>query len=152
MNATTLRQRLSSVTGVWEGAYTHRTPGGVLLETYASRQETRLEGDRWYERIVHRREGAGPRALDFRARFDGDDDLVFDSADFEGRARLVDGRFLLFPYRWTAEPGLEMVELITFTGDDHKSRVWKTFRDGRLEQITVVEEHRVHGAVPEVWH
>ncbi|GAA2737770.1 DUF3598 family protein [Actinocorallia aurantiaca] len=148
----TLRARLTSVTGVWEGAYTHLTPGGTVLETYASRQETRLEGDHWYERIIYRRPGAEPQVLDFRARFEGDDDLVFGSTDFEGRARLVDGRFLLFPYRWQDEPGVEVVELITFAGDDYKSRLWKTFRDGRLERVTVVEEHRVHGAVPEIWH
>ncbi|WP_106398838.1 hypothetical protein [Actinocorallia populi] len=149
---TTLRARLTSVTGVWEGVYTHLTPGGTVLETYASRQETRLEGDLWYERIVYLRPDAEPQALDFRARFEGDDDLVFDSTGFEGQARLVDGRFLLFPYRWKAEPGLEVVELVTFAGDDYKSRIWKTLRDGRLEQVTVVEEHRVHGGVPEAWH
>ncbi|MEV0973524.1 DUF3598 family protein [Microtetraspora glauca] len=149
---TSLRERLSSVTGVWEGTYTHLTPGGTLLETYGSRQETRLEGDRWYERVVYLREGAEPEVLDFRARFESEDDLVFGSTDFEGRARLVDGRFLLFPYRWSAEPGVEVVELITFADEDYRSRLWKRFRDRRLEQITVVEEHRVHGGIPEVWH
>ncbi|SEF68944.1 protein of unknown function [Thermomonospora echinospora] len=149
---TSLRERLGSVTGVWEGVYTHLTPAGAVLETYGSRQETRLEGDHWYERIIYRRPETEPQMLDFRARFDSDDDLVFGSADFQGRARLVDGRFLLFTYRWTAEPGVEVVELITFARDDYKSRLWKTFRDGRLEQVTVVEEHRVPGGVPEVWH
>ncbi|GII86120.1 hypothetical protein Ssi03_41100 [Sphaerisporangium siamense] len=146
-----LRERLASVAGVWEGSYTHLTPAGAVLETYRSRQETRLDGDRWYERIIYLRDGAAPEVLDFRARFEGDD-LVFDAAEFEGGARLVDGRFLLFPYRWSAEPGVEVVELVTFSGDDYKSRLWKRLRDGRLEQVTVIEEHRVPGEEPEIWH
>jgi len=146
-----LRERLASITGVWEGTYTHLTPGGTLIESYGSRQETRLEGERWYERISYLRDGAEPEVLDFRAAFEGDE-LVFGSADFEGRTRIVDGRFLLFPYRWTAEPEVEVVELITFTGEDYRSRLWQRFRDGRLERLTVVEEHRVHGGTAEVWH
>lgn len=146
-----LRERLSSVTGVWEGTYTYLSPAGAVLDAHRSRQETRLDGDRWYERVVYLRDGAAPEVLDFRARFDGDD-LVFDSADFEGGARLVDGRFLVFPYRWAAEPGVEVVEIITFADDDYKARLWQRLRDGRLDQVTVIEEHRVHGEEPETWH
>lgn len=49
----TMKERLSSIAGVWEGTYTHLTPDGAVLDHYASRQETRLEGDHWYERIIY---------------------------------------------------------------------------------------------------
>jgi len=39
-----LRARLTSVTGVREGAYTHLAPGGSVLEAHASRQGHHVRG------------------------------------------------------------------------------------------------------------
>lgn len=146
-----LREVLTSLTGVWEGTYTHLAPDGGVLERFASRQETRLDGDRWFERIIYLRDGHSPEVLDFRARFEGDDDVVFDDAAFEGRSRLVSDRHLLFPYRWKGQPDVELVELITLVDDDYRTRLWERFTSGALDRLTVIEERRVRGGEPEVW-
>lgn len=149
---TTLRDALTAIVGVWEGTYSHLEPDGRRIETFPSRQETRLDGDRWYERIIYRRDGREPEVLDFRGVLHGDDDMVMQDVAFEGRSRLVAGRYLLFPYRWTAEPDVEIVELITFVSDDYRTRLWQRYRSGRLDRITVIEEHRRPGETAEVWY
>jgi hypothetical protein len=93
----TLRDVLTAVTGVWEGTYTHLTPAGESVETFASRQETRLEGDEWYERVIYRPSSPTAETLDFRGRFTPDGDMVMADASFEGRSMLVGDRYLLFP-------------------------------------------------------
>ncbi|WP_256839424.1 DUF3598 family protein [Ornithinimicrobium faecis] len=150
--ARTLRGALTSALGVWEGSYRHLAPDGTTLERLASRQETRLEGDNWFERIIYRRTGAPDEVVDFRARFVGEHEVVFDDANFEGRSRLVSDRHLLFPYRWKQEPDVELVELITFATDDYRTRLWQRFSGGVLDRLTVIEERRISQESPAVWH
>ena len=148
----TLRSVLTGLLGVWEGEYRHLDPAGAALETFASRQETRLEGDLWFERITYTRpDGSAPEVLDFRARFDGEHQVVFDDPAFEGHSRLVGERHLLFPYRWKARPEVEVVELITLVSEGYRTRLWQQFSHGVLDRMTVIEEHRVAGADPAVW-
>jgi len=151
---TGLRERLAGWAGVWEGSYEHRDASGTLLDRHASRQETRLEGDLWFERIIYRwgadeNSTAIEEVLDFRASFDGDQ-LCFDDPSFEGQAILVDERIVVFPYRWKGQPGLEIVETIVFPTPDRRTRVWQSFKDGKLERVTLIQEERVEGT-PEVW-
>lgn len=147
-----LRDVLAAVLGVWEGSYTHLTPAGGVVERTASRQETRIEGDTWYERIVYRPADDDRVVLDFRGRLTPDGGLVIEDARFEGHSRLVGDRYLLFPYRWKDEPGVEVVELVTLATEDYRTRLWQRFRCGRLDRVTVIEEHRCPGARAEVWY
>lgn len=148
----TLRETLTSLLGVWEGTYTHLGSDGTPDETFASRQETRLEGDDWFERLIYRRPDSDPEVLDFRARFDGEHSVVFDDPDFEGIARLVSDRHLLFPYRWKSQPNVELVELITLVSDDYRTRQWQRFTSGKLDRLTVIEERRISDALPDIWY
>lgn len=139
----TLKERLATITGVWEGTYTHLTPAGELIDRYASRQETRLEGDRWYERIVYRWPDGSEQTFDFRAAFNDAGEMVFDDADFHGETFIVKENILVFPYHWKNRPqGNHVVETIVFSNDSYKSRVWQTFEDGELAKVTVIIERR----------
>ena len=80
-----LQDRLARVVGVWEGTYTSVTPTGELIERYRSRQETRLDGDVWRERITYLRDGEEPEVHDFVGRF-RDGVLVFEDDDISGDA------------------------------------------------------------------
>jgi Domain of unknown function (DUF3598), N-terminal len=147
-----LRDRLAAITGVWEGTYTHFTPGGERLDHFQSRQETRLEGDRWYERIIYRWADGREQVLDFRARFSADGErLLFDDPDFEGVSIPVGDDMFVFPYRWKDRPGERVVETIVLSGPSSRARLWQTFAGEELRRITVIVERRVAGS-PAVWH
>ena len=146
-----LRDVLASIAGVWVGTYTHLSPSGAVVDRFASRQETRLENDLWFERVIYRPSQSGTVVLDFRGRFTDDGDLVIADPTFEGRSTLVRDRYVLFPYRWTNEPDVEVVELVTIATTDYRTRLWQRFQAGRLDRITVVEEHRRPHESPAVW-
>ena len=148
----TLKERLAQVTGVWEGTYTHLTPEGALLDQYASRQETRLKGDAWYERIIYRWPGGKEQKLDFRARFDAAGErMIFDDPDFFGQTFVIGDDVFVFPYHWKKRPGERVVETIVFSSPTYKSRVWQSFAHGALVKVTVIVERRID-AQPEVWY
>jgi Domain of unknown function (DUF3598) len=147
---TSFSELLGAIAGVWEGTYTHLQPDGTLIERYGSRQETRLVGGHWYERIIYSRDGVDPEVLDFRANITGDT-VTFDDPDFLGVSYLVEGRLTVFPYHWKSNPNREIVEIITVATDDYRTRLWQTFDNGVLTRLTVIEEHRRRDQVPENW-
>jgi hypothetical protein len=150
-SGSSLRDVLQSVAGVWVGTYTHLSLTGAVLDSFASRQETRLENNLWFERLIYRPRGPGTVVLDFRGRLTDDGDLVIADPTFEGRSRLVADRYVLFPYRWTNEPDVEVVELVTLATADYRTRLWQRFKAGQLDRITIVEEHRRPDETPVVW-
>ena len=93
-----LKERLTRVVGVWEGTYTAVTPAGDLIERYRSRQETRLDGDVWRERITYLREGQEPEVHDFTGRFQ-DGMLLFEDDDISGDTYFVGDDILVLPGR-----------------------------------------------------
>jgi catechol 2,3-dioxygenase-like lactoylglutathione lyase family enzyme len=145
----TLKERMSQWTGVWEGTYRHLTPGGEVLDQYASRQETRLEGDRWYERITYRWPDGQEQTLDFRARFEGER-LIFDDPHFHGESFVLDN-IIVFPYYWKDRPHYRIVETIVFADHDRRSRLWQTLDNGELVKVTVIIERRIEGEAA-VWY
>ena len=139
-----MRERLGRVAGVWVGTYTHLSPGGERLEQFASRQETRLCGNRWYERIIYRYPDGRSETLDFRAGFDATGErMVFDDPHFHGEAFALGEDVLVFPYAWKDRPDRRTVETVVFSGEDRKSRVWQTFEHGELARVSVIVERRV---------
>jgi Domain of unknown function (DUF3598) len=145
---------LSGIAGVWEGTYTHLKPSGELMERFGSRQETRLRGTQWFERIVYSRPGQEPEILDFRAGIDGQR-MIFDDPNFHGESFLVEGRMTVFPYHWKNQdptgPQAEIVEVIVLAQDNYRTRLWQTFHDGELVRLTVIEERRLTDQTPAEW-
>lgn len=146
----TNRERLTRIAGVWAGTYTHLTPDGKMLEQFASRQECRLEGDNWYERIIYQYADKPDVTLDFRARFDGDE-LVFDDLQIKGDTFQVTDEIMIFAYHWKDNPQRKVVETIVCDFDNIKSRIWQTFDHGVLTKVTIIDEHRVNEQ-PELWY
>lgn len=153
VDETVLSQRsiLAGVVGVWRGTYGVYDADGRETERFASRQETRLVDDRWYERVVYERDGQAPEVLDFRARFDDEGRLVFGDDRFEGQLDAFSASVLVFRYRWRADPGSAVVETITLAPPDHKARIWQQLRQGRLVGVTLVTERRLAGVEPAEW-
>jgi hypothetical protein len=146
---------LARRTGVMEGTYTHLRPDGALIDRFSSRQETRMEGDNWYERIIYRWDDGREQALDFRAKFAGEGDmkrLVFEDPDFHGESFQVGEDIYVFPYFWKNRPETKIVEIITYADETRRSRVWQTFERGELVKLTVIVEKFVAGEQPAVWH
>lgn len=138
----TNRERLRQAAGVWEGIYTHLTPEGQLIDQHASRQETRLEGDQWYERIIYRWPDGRQQTLDFHARLEGDQ-LVFDDPQFHGQLFHVTDDISIFSYYWKDRPNNRVVETIVFKGQDRKARLWQVFEGNELIKVTIIVERRV---------
>lgn len=145
-----LRERLGRLVGVWEGTYTHLSPRGELLERFPSRQELRLVGDVWHERIVYLREGREPEVLDFKARFE-QDRMVFDDPDFHGNAWMIGDDVVLFPYHWKSRPAERVVETVTLPAPGRKARVWQKFDHGELAGVTLIEERFRPDLKPAEW-
>jgi hypothetical protein len=138
-----IRALLSRIAGVWVGTYTKVDTQGRVLDRFASRQETRLRGDRWFERIEYTWDDGRFKRLDFRATVRDDAGLVFDVDTIEGDAIVVTPDITVFPYRWRDRPDQNIVETVALGDDDHRSRVWQAFERGDLAFVMIVHERRV---------
>lgn len=147
----TLRDFLSQTLGVWDGIYTHLSPDGEVVERFPSRQELRLDGTRWYERIVYRPGSAEESVNDFRGELDASGQLQLGMAGFTGRAVLIDHRTLFFTGEWH-ESGIRVNELVALTGEHAKVRLWQRFHGSELVGCSIIRETRRVGAVPAQWH
>ena len=139
-----LKERLARVVGVWEGTYTSVTPDGDIIERYRSRQETRLDGDVWRERITYFREQQEPQTYDFTGRFEGDM-LLFEDDDISGDTYMVGDDILVLPYTWKSRPNEQVVETVILATPSHKARVWQVFDNGELVRVMIISEHLVIG-------
>ena len=128
--------------GVWEGTYTSVTPTGELIEKYRSRQETRLDGDVWRERITYFREDQEPQTYDFAGRFE-DGMLLFEDDDISGDTYFVDDDILVLPYTWTSRPQERVIETVVLATPTHKARIWQVFDSGELVRVMIISEHLV---------
>lgn len=136
-----LKARLAQHLGVWEGTYTYMSPSGDLLDRHASRQEARLDGDTWHQRIVSRWDDGRERTLEFTAHI-RDGELVYDDADFPGRLVAVSEDVAL--YLGAAVDGSSrLVETIVTHDETHQTRTWQVIENGTLTQVVAIDEHRL---------
>lgn len=145
-----LREALQKVTGVWVGDYTHLEPDGALVDRHACRQEVRLIGDAWFERIIYRWPDGREEVQDFRARVDGER-MVMDDPNFHGETFRVRDDLIVFPYFWKDRPERRIVETVVFTDTDHRTRVWQTHVGTDLQRLTVIRETRRPAETPAEW-
>ncbi len=148
---TSLRSILEGITGVWEGYYAHFNVDGTLIEKYSSHQETRLEGNNWYERIVYQRLGKSDETIDFKAILIGES-LIFEDAKFLGTTIVVSPQLLVFPYTWKDRPNLEILEVIYFVDPNYRTRHWQHLDNKRLFKTTLIEEKKILDATVAIWN
>ncbi|PZM95900.1 MAG: hypothetical protein DIU79_06345 [Actinobacteria bacterium] len=141
-----LREKIA---GVWEGTYTVLDLSGKIIERFPSKQEGRMEGTQWTERVIYLREGQEPYEHFYHATVDGDN-VVFHNPDMWGETSRVGEEAIIFSFGWKARPNERIIEVSRPEGD-YRSRVWQHFIDGKLSKITVIEERRVPGAEPLRW-
>ncbi|WP_165821297.1 hypothetical protein [Nocardioides gansuensis] len=147
---TTINEILrTKVSGVWAGTYTVLTPGGQLLERFGSRQEGRMEGSTWTERVTYLREGQEPYEHYYHATVEGDE-VTFHNSDMWGETSRVGSEAVIFSFGWRARPDERIIE-ITRPDGAYRSRVWQHFVGGELRKLTIIEERRVQGEEPVRW-
>lgn len=145
-----LRDVLNSITGVWDGTYSHFQPDGTLIEKYGSHQETRLDGNDWFERIVYKRTGEPEETIDFRATLNGEN-LLFEDANFLGKTILATPQMFLFPYTWKDKPNLKILELIYLVNENYRTRHWQHFESDLLVKTTLIVETRTPNGKVAIW-
>ncbi len=145
----TIADILKGMHGVWNGTYTILEPGGTLIEQFPSRQEGRMEGTDWTEKVVYLKEGAEPHVMNFHAIVDGDSVQFQDTRMWGSTVRAGD-QGILFTFGWHDRPQERIVELSRRSGE-RRTRLWQHFEDDRLVRLTVIDEERVPGAEPERW-
>ena len=138
------KDRLARVVGIWEGTCTSVTPTGDLIERYRSRQETRLDGDIWRERITYRRDDQEPEIFDFEGRFH-DGMLLFEDDDISADTYFVGDDILVLPHTWKSRPDEKVVETVVLATATHKARIWQVFDRGELARVMIINEHLVGG-------
>lgn len=143
-----IREYLEGSLGVWKGFYLHHDAEGALVERVESRQELRLEGDDWFERIVYHPGTDREQVHDFRGVLRGDD-LDLGMEGFTGNAVMIDDTRLYFSGVY--DSGLRIDELVTIPDPDTKVRIWQRFDDARLVGMSLIQETRAHDLQPEEW-
>jgi len=146
----TIADILRDMSGVWEGTYTVLAPDGAVLERFPSRQEGRMEGTDWTEKVTYLREGAEPAVRHYRAIVDGDS-VQFVDTEMWGTTSRAGDQAIVFTFGWNDRPQERIVEMSMPTGD-YRTRLWQHFEDGKLSRLTVIEARRIPGAEPERWY
>ena len=137
------------VAGVWEGTYTVLDPTGNQLERFASRQEGRMEGTTWTERVTYLREGQEPYEHYYHATVEGDQ-VDFHNTNMWGETSRVGAEAVIFLFGWHERPDERIIE-VTRPSGDYRTRVWQHFTKGELSKLTIIEERRVPGAEAVRW-
>lgn len=138
------------VAGVWQGTYTILDPRtGEVREQFASKQEGRMEGTTWTERVTYLREDQEPYEHYYHATVEGDS-VSFHNSDMWGETSRVGEEAVIFSFGWEARPDERIIE-VTRPDGDYRTRVWQHFVKGELDRLTVIEERRVPGAEALRW-
>lgn len=133
--------------GVWEGTYTFIAPTLEVLDRYDFRIRVSFpddgQGGRTYRQESDYRWPDGrTQSLVFEGTL-GDGGLRFDNGRIQGRMRELDETTLYLAFGFTAEPEVEVCEMIQLSADgQHRARTWHWFRNGKLFQTTLVDERR----------
>jgi hypothetical protein len=141
-----LREKIA---GVWAGTYTVLQPDGTLLERFDSRQEGRMEGTTWTERVTYLREGQEPYEHFYHATVHGDS-VVFHNSNMWGETSRIGEEAIIFSFGWNERPDERIIEVSRPVGD-YRTRVWQHFAKGELSKLTIIEERRVPGAEALKW-
>jgi hypothetical protein len=132
--------------GWWAGTYTHLKPDWSVEEefTYRIRCEFPEDGPVAYRQHSFYAWADGrTQSLVFEAGLSGDR-LTWDNGLIAGELWQIDGFTLYLTFRFAAQPGVEVCEMIQTAADgETRARTWHWFKDRRLIRLTLVNERRV---------
>ncbi len=133
--------------GVWRGRYRHVTPAFETIDEHDFRIVVELPRDDScsYRQTSHYRWLDG-RTEDrvFEADYSpGENCLTWDNGRIAGRLLELDDTTLYLTFSFSGEPSATVCEMIQLSPcSQHRARTWHWFRDGRLTQLTLVDEWR----------
>ena len=150
---TTFKQRfplLARHEGVWDGAYIYLDAQGKKFDEHTSRLVCRFPdgSDIDYDQTNYYRWPDGRTEVRAFPAVAAGDRIVFVSDLIDGWAAAVPldeaARTMMLHWVRKGEPGVYLYEMIQISDDGRfRSRVWHWFREGRLFQRTLVDEHKV---------
>jgi hypothetical protein len=134
--------------GVWEGTYRFVTPQLELLDQYDFRIRVSFPDDE-QGGITYRQEShytwadGREQQLDFEALYTGNGRVEF-SGRLSGFMYELDDRNIYLNFCFPDQPGVDVCEMIQLAPNNNdRARTWHWFRDNKLFQLTLVDEHRV---------
>jgi len=143
---------IGKVGGVWLGTYRRMKPTGEIIEEFRSRQESRGEGDVWYERVTYMWADGRSRTLDFKARLDANGIHYYEKdTRLRGRTYLTGAGQVIFPYVWHDLPDVTVLEVQNYMNEFRRTRVWQRFEHERLTEIMIIEEDKSPNETPAIW-
>lgn len=133
--------------GTWAGTYRFITPQMTLLDQHdfrivASFPEDGRGGVTYRQDSVYRWPDGRTRELRFEGVYDNGR-VVFDGR-IAGSMRELDERTLYLHFWFADQPGVDVLEAIHLAPNNaDRARTWHWFKDQKLFQLTLVDEHRV---------
>lgn len=144
---------IGKVGGVWVGSYRRMKPTGEIIEEYKSRQESRGEDGIWYERITYMWANGTSKTMDFKARLEPSGVHVYEKdTRLRGKTYLSGVGQVIFPYVWHDLPDVKVLEVQNYITEFRRTRIWQRFEKDRLTEIMVIEEEKLPGEKPAIWH
>ena len=134
--------------GTWAGTYRFITPQLELLDQYDFRINV-LFPDDGNGGITYRQESfytwpdGRSNELTFEAQYNGDGQVTFDG-QISGRMWELDARTIYLTFWFADQPGVDVCEMIQLAdNNEDRARTWHWFKDGKLFQLTLVDERRI---------
>ncbi|MCB2107992.1 MAG: DUF3598 family protein [Rhodobacteraceae bacterium] len=134
--------------GTWEGTYTYITPEMKVNDKYDFRINVKFPEDE-HGGVTYRQESfytwpdGRTRDLMFEAQYIGNRTATFEGR-ISGWMTEVDERTLYTTYWYEDQPGIDVCEMIQLAPNGiDRGRTWHWFKDGKLFQLTLVNERRV---------
>jgi hypothetical protein len=133
--------------GIWAGTYRFVTPQLEQLAQYDFRIKVSFPDDA-KGGITYRQESyytypdGREEELTFEADYTGAG-LVEFSDRISGRMWELDDTTIYLKFRFDDQPGVDVCEMIQLAANNNdRARTWHWFKDGKLFQLTLVDEHR----------
>jgi len=136
--------------GIWEGMYRHYDAVGNKIDEHKARLICRFPESgphRYHQTNIYTWADGRTETTDFIPTF-RDKRVWFDDENINGWAADLDldsnGRTTVLSWVRPSDPGLYLYEMIQIS-DSGKSRArtWHWFRDDKLFQRTLVDEHKI---------
>ncbi len=143
---------ITDTAGVWEGEYVHIDENHQEFDRHQARLLIRIDDESDTEARLRQTNIYTWSNNEHEIRyFEGnyrDDRIWFNNALIDGWTRTIDmdptGRTMMVAWTRPAEPGFRYYEIIIFSEDGQsRNRTWHWYRNDRLFQRTLINEHKV---------
>jgi hypothetical protein len=129
--------------GVWEGTMTQVDSSGHVTDRRRMHIVQRLEdGYKWRQVNSYTWDDGRTVTIPVAGDFTAEGRLILENDRFKG-AGWESGDNAIVEWEYKDEPGTRSWELISLPTPTHRVRTWQHTRNGQLEGITIIDEHKV---------